>query len=272
MPAMTPEGPGLLVWENGDGRREGAAMKLRGQLAAGAGLLVLIGYLVVQYDTERRNRRLWEALFREDTVTARRLLAQRVTLDLNEKIPGSGLPLVLAAGHGDTRLVQMILARGVDVSAPSWGGERALTAAAAQGDLRSVRLLLQHGAKLEEGGGSGGTALIRASQPGHHTLVRELLGRGARIEARDETGKTALHWAAEIGHLNVVRVLLEHGADVNARDEAGKTALQLARTALAEAIRDERADSHLTVPWRATLPPVIRLLERRTKSARADTL
>jgi ankyrin repeat protein len=92
------------------------------------------------------------------------------------------------------------------------------------GQTRIVEVLLARGADVEARD-DGKTLLMKPAEAEHLDMVRLLLSRGADVKARTpETGWTVLHSAARGAGVDpvagdpageVVRVLVDRGADIN---------------------------------------------------------
>jgi ankyrin repeat protein len=180
---------------------------------------------------------------------------------------GSPTALICAARYGHLEVVKLLLEKGANIEAHTWGQPAtALSWAAANGHTAIVKLLLEKGAKLEahsvEWGsdfvligaccgagarievvkllpdkgadieardGSGNTALLAAASVGQTEIVRLLLNKGASIEAFDYINQeTALLKAAARGYTETVKLLLDKGARIEAKNKIGNTALTLA--------------------------------------------
>ena len=70
-----------------------------------------------------------------------------------------------------------------------------LIAAAVTGDTKAVEVLLARGARVREVDSEGRTALMLAATHANAGMVRALLGAGADAKARDRKGQTALKYA-----------------------------------------------------------------------------
>lgn len=119
----------------------------------------------------------------------------------------AGESLCLAAWVGDVQGVEAILARGVDLGAPTAEGELSV----------------------------GGAALVNALRSGSSSadaIALLLLARGADPNARGPLGVTPLMLAASTGKWSVIEALLERGVEIAAVDEHGQNALHHARAAL----------------------------------------
>ena len=88
--------------------------------------------------------------------------------------------------------------------------------AASHGHTSTVKLLLSKGALVDARGlNSHYTPLHFAAGNGHNSTVKLLLSRGASIEAMDVGGKTPLYHATRGGYPDIVR-LVGGGAVVDA--------------------------------------------------------
>jgi hypothetical protein len=120
--------------------------------------------------------------------------------------------VVSAAALGETRLLDNLLADGVDVNSRAQYGESPLGAAAAAGQIQAARMLLARGARLEgRTAGSFETPLLEAAQMNHTDMVRLLLDHGANPKSTDVMDRTALDWARmnqNSGMAELVRVRL----------------------------------------------------------------
>ncbi|MCX8092161.1 MAG: ankyrin repeat domain-containing protein [Verrucomicrobiae bacterium] len=127
---------------------------------------------------------IFDALCLRDTDAALALLAQDSLLA--NAVNGAGFSVSeLAVAHGQTRVLEELLKRGVS---PSYANPR-------------TAMTLLHVAAF-------------ASQP---SCAQLLLERGAVVDCFDVNGLTALHWATIRGGTRIVALLLEHGADPDAR-------------------------------------------------------
>lgn len=169
-------------------------------------------------------------------------------------------PLLLAVQLGWTRLLEALLARGVDPAVESASGADALLLAVQRRDAAAVRALIHAGARPDRRGADGQTALGLAISRGDSTLLRWLewgrwphpgralrdadlitaasagdaLAVGCLLEVvrnpnvRDGRGCSALLRAAGAGHAEVVAVLLSAGLDPALPADSGMTALTAA--------------------------------------------
>ena len=164
--------------------------------------------------------------------------------------------LMLAAQHGHTAIVQLLLKSLKDANADLPAainqednhGNTALMWSSNNGHTEIVQLLIDTlqvanadlPAAINYAGFSGVTALMWAAQNGHAETAQLLLAglpkqdRLAALNLTDNFGRTALMWAAQNGHAETVQLLLaglpkqDRLAALNLTDNFGRTALMRA--------------------------------------------
>ncbi|KAL1769523.1 ankyrin repeat domain-containing protein 27 [Sigmodon hispidus] len=155
------------------------------------------------------------------------------------RIPASGLgvnvtnqdgssPLHMAALHGRTDLVTLLLKHGAYLGARNTSQAVPLHLACQQGHFQVVKCLLDYNEKPNKKDIGGNTPLIYACAGGHHEVAALLLEHGASINASNNKGNTALHEAVVGRHVLVVELLLFHGASVDILNKRQYTALDCA--------------------------------------------
>jgi ankyrin repeat protein len=174
--------------------------------------------------------------------------------------PGREPPLLLAIRLGWQRLVDALLAQGVDPNQRDVRGHSAIHVAASLAREPILRLLIRAGALPQARSPDGQTALGSVLAAGRHDLahwlewrswalpgrplqpmdlpaaaiagdleaVQRLLQLGLPVDALDAQGCTALLRAAGGGHAEIVRKLLETGADRALSARTGATPLSAA--------------------------------------------
>lgn len=139
---------------------------------------------------------LMRAVKANDAAAAARLISQGA--DVNELDANGDPPLIQAAYLGHTKIVELLLQAGADVSVVDPGMKAtALHAAAYAGRTEAARLLVQGGIDINKQG--------------------------------PYNGYTALHDAIWQNNIEVARVLIEAGADLTIRAHGGETPLQMAQ-------------------------------------------
>lgn len=147
-------------------------------------------------------------------------------------------PLILAAIHGHTHVIQYLIKQGVDLNIMDAEGKTALLHAIIHNHFDIANILIHNRANLdlpympEESNldvidfGINDlneehmiepltmeTPLIYAAVNGYVDIVKALIDHGANLEAANEHGETALYQAAVNGHQEIVSLLLDKGAD-----------------------------------------------------------
>jgi len=198
-----------------------------------AATLLVVGSLSVvpagqeERKSQDRSRSLMSSVARGDYDAARAMLDRGV--DADEGLRGRGTPLILAAGSGDTRIVQLLLSRGADVNHVALSREEryrtALTSASRAGHLEIVTLLLENGALVDAAPRGDPTALMSAAEGRHREIVDLLVERGANVNRVVKGDGTPLIAAARGGSPEVLERLLELGADPDQWVEGDENAL-----------------------------------------------
>jgi ankyrin repeat protein len=172
------------------------------------------------------DRRLVEAVKKQDTAAVRALLKERV--DVNARQGDGATPLHWAAHRDDAETAALLVRAGANVNAADDLGVTPLSLAAANGSAVLVEQLLKAGANPNAAMASGESPLMSAARTGSLGAVKALLARGADVNARETAhGQTALMWAAARQHADVVKSLVEMGADIHARSATRRRGLLL---------------------------------------------
>lgn len=95
-----------------------------------------------------------------------------------------------------------------------------------------LEILLAKGVDIESRNRNGRTALSEATHRSNETAAKLLIAKGAIINTTDNCRATPLHHAAYAGMGETVKLLLENGADPSVCDRWNATALQLAQVRL----------------------------------------
>jgi ankyrin repeat protein len=157
-------------------------------------------------------------------------------------------PLRAATLGNDTDTIRMLIDAGVDVNAADLPGITPLMMAAGwNGNTRAVQLLLAKGANakavsrpvmglpVRNGASEFGslTALIMAAPFGPPEMIGNLIDAGSDVNAKDVRGMTPLMLAVAADHQDpaVLKLLLANGADASIKSGIGDSAIDWARRA-----------------------------------------
>lgn len=143
---------------------------------------------------------------------------------------GEYAPLVAAAAHNDTDVVEFLLASKADVNVRNEAGMTALYCAVQGGFADVADLLIAHGADLNARNKLGQTPLYEAmfQVPWRKDMAALLLAHGADPNIGDNEGATPLHLAVGWIRPDKAEFLLGYKVDVNAREKNGDTPLYVA--------------------------------------------
>lgn len=131
----------------------------------------------------RLNERLGQAVLHSDAAKVEMLLRQGASPKAQVTTPGffvAASALLVAEKSGQTRIVQMLLDKGANPSAPGLGGLTPLMDAAGNGDTEIVRMLLAKKANVAAHDEEGLTALKMATNNDHADIVALLKAAGAK--------------------------------------------------------------------------------------------
>lgn len=137
--------------------------------------------------------------------------------DIDLKNASGRTALHIAAGRGQKKVVERLIAAGADVNIADADGATALMAAVESGKTGSVKLLIDAGASVDAADKKGDTALIAAcNRYNAIKLVETLLKAGADPNIANDKGVTPLVQAASHDYEDVGKLLLDNGADPDA--------------------------------------------------------
>ena len=150
---------------------------------------------------------------------------------LNDVDSAGYLPLHYASASGADQVVRLLCEYGQDPSSYV-SGHSAVELAARHGHSHVIQVLLNFGASVEDAGSRGCPPLLSAVAGGHLDCVNDLLTWGADIHAIDTNEDTVLHAVSNASHpqdpVAVARLLLRKGADPTKRNERGLLPIDLA--------------------------------------------
>lgn len=150
------------------------------------------------------------------------------TLGVNSCNVDGFSPLHVAALHGHSGLVALLVRHGANVNGRNNHSATPLHLASQNSHVKVVRFLLECNAKLNKKDHYGNTPLIHACLCGHVETASILLESNALVNVANLQGNTALHEAVRRGHQPLVELLLRGGASPGLRNKRQRTALDCA--------------------------------------------
>ena len=168
---------------------------------------------------------------REGDLRATKALVENANLEESDFILGT--PLHVAVNTGNTAMMELLIAAGSSIEAPSeLLGMRPIHLAINTGDADILRFLISSGADVNAiTTVQGETALHIAVRLGNEDLVGVLIENSALVDKTElNEGYTPLHSASLKGSEAIVRRLIKAGADPEAKTATGQTPFMLAAT------------------------------------------
>lgn len=157
-----------------------------------------------------------------DTKTIDELVAKGV--DVNSKGKDGATPLLWALGSLNRAGVERLLEHGADPDVKLPGGSSPIYIAAGASDSEFLKMMLNHGGDpnyLHEK--RKHTLLFSAIMQRNLDTIEILVDNGADINHRNSHGNTPLIFAAGLNHHHIVYRLLELGADYSITNNWGNT-------------------------------------------------
>ncbi|KAM7397266.1 hypothetical protein PAMP_020250 [Pampus punctatissimus] len=137
-------------------------------------------------------------------------------------------PLHVAALHGRSALVALLIRHGANVNARTNQSATPLHLASQNSHIQVLRFLLECNAKLNKKDHYGNTPLIHACLRGNLETATTLLQSNVLVNMVNHQGNTALHEAVRGGHQALVELLLRGGASPGLRNKRQRTPLDCA--------------------------------------------
>uniref|UniRef100_A0A4W4GMX9 VPS9 domain-containing protein n=1 Tax=Electrophorus electricus TaxID=8005 RepID=A0A4W4GMX9_ELEEL len=171
-------------------------------------------------------------------------------LGVNSSSVDGFTPLHVAALHGHTALLALLIHHGANINSRNGQSATPLHLACQNSHVQVVTSLLQCNAKLNKRDQFGNTPLIQACLKGHEETVALLLPSGASVNLANNQGNTALHEAVRGGHQTLVELLLQAGALTHLRNKRQRTPLDCAQETASKVPSNAK---HLAQP-KGTIP------------------
>jgi ankyrin repeat protein len=156
---------------------------------------------------------LFEAAAAGELERAERLVGESPSA-INAYSDDGWTPLHLAAFFGHAKIVELLLAKGADVTARSANAtaNTPLHAALASNHQLTAGLLIGAGADLDAADGGGWRPLHLAAAGSALDTMKTLIAQGADIRVTNRDGLTPLALAQQKNHREAIALLRRHGA------------------------------------------------------------
>jgi len=170
---------------------------------------------------------LLSAISSNQSKIAKLLIAKGARVNVTDFEGKTSLHVAAEYNTKDQELVEVLIAKGVDVNAKDTAlFNTPLLLALDRGQSEMAKLLIAKGARVNVKNSSSVTPL-------HYRindleLTKLLIAKGADIKAQDSEGNTPLHRAIYHRQSRKVELLVQRGADINTKNEQGETPLNLA--------------------------------------------
>ncbi|KAG5452791.1 Transient receptor putative cation channel sub A member 1 [Clonorchis sinensis] len=170
------------------------------------------GYALIEREDIGQNRPIHAAVRTGSLAVTKFLLdagANVIVKNANEHTP-----LHVAAIYGRFGIVELLLTRTPLVAYErDEDGNYAVHLAAKHGFTQVLKVILERTHQLDERNTSGWTPLTFAAGYNRPECVKLLIDQGAKIDSMDKSNMTPLFMACRGGHVDVVNLLLDAGAD-----------------------------------------------------------
>lgn len=170
-------------------------------------------------------KRLYEAIFEEDTKRLKQLINQGANINVKGNFGFN--PLMYSIYKGKDEIAKILVEASVNVNTKI-EKMNVLSLAVVVNNKDMVEYLIEKGADVNAKAGEDMTALIWAASESNFEMVKLLIEEGAKVNQQTKKGHTALHSAVLDDKIKMARILLEAGADPYIEDEKGKSVLELA--------------------------------------------
>uniref|UniRef100_A0A672Y3W7 Ankyrin repeat domain 27 (VPS9 domain) n=1 Tax=Sphaeramia orbicularis TaxID=375764 RepID=A0A672Y3W7_9TELE len=186
---------------------------------------------------------------------------QAGALNVNSSNIDGFTPLHVAALHGHSALVSLLIRHGANVNARTNQSATPLHLASQNSHIQVVRFLLECNAKLNKKDQYGNTPLIQACLRGNLETATTLLQSNALVNVANHQGNTALHEAVRGGHQLLVEALLRGGASPGLRNKRQRTPLDCAYELGGKVMLYPHKGSNVNVKHKGTVRGTMNMLE-----------
>ncbi|XP_067676346.1 serine/threonine-protein phosphatase 6 regulatory ankyrin repeat subunit A-like [Haliotis asinina] len=133
----------------------------------------------------------------------------RDCVDINGRVRCGRTPVMLAAVNGHKEIMELLVAKGANVTLTDKNGNTILHRACRGGDIEVVKYIVSKKmVDINTGKRKNQTSLMLACLWGHKAVVELLVQQGANHSLTDKRGDNILHYACQGGHVEVVTFII----------------------------------------------------------------
>ncbi len=136
--------------------------------------------------------------------------------------------LHIAVIHDNTKLVKLLISKGIKVNEKNTDGESALELAVNHKNMEIITLLLDNGSKVDTVYKNGKTTLSTAVSAGDYVLAELCLKHGADINQKGSEGFGLLNVAIANNEIRLIELLTDYKVDTEVKNKAGQFPLEFA--------------------------------------------
>ena len=183
---------------------------------------------------------------RDNPMSREEVLEYYRNADIEEKDSAQSSLLHIAAEHGDSLAIEVLLNRGMDANIENSEAEKPLHRLAegtrhinnGEEIAKCAELLLDAKASVLRKDRFGRTPVILAAKNAYYEILKVFIDRGLKLSLKDSEGNSALHIACQYfsdydeenadRYFKTIKYLLEAGLDPNEKNNDDKTATDMA--------------------------------------------
>ena len=148
--------------------------------------------------------------------------------DIDSRNSNGATPLMIAAYHGRSDALNVLIEKGSDPTLKDNNGVTLLHYAAEGANDVIIEKLLSVGLDIDSRSSDGATPLMIAAYHGRLNAFSVLIERKSDPTLKDNNGWTLLHYSARGGNDVIIEKLLSLGLDIDSRNSDGATPLMIA--------------------------------------------
>ncbi|XP_067653128.1 serine/threonine-protein phosphatase 6 regulatory ankyrin repeat subunit A-like [Haliotis asinina] len=157
------------------------------------------------------------------------ILTQNI-IDINGNDDNKMTPLLLAAYHGNSDVLELLIEKGANALAVNRKSRNSLHLSCTGGHVDAAKYVLnQTSVDINSKDCEEMTPVMLAASHGKSEVFDMLIKKGADLSVIDKNGDNILHWACRGGNVKIVNyILMQNIVDINSKGYKEKTPVMLA--------------------------------------------